>query len=43
MQASKAGRTTTGFLSVAYSPSADGILAHDVTTYDVDGRRVMFS
>lgn len=43
MQATEAGRTTTGFLSVAYSPSADGILAHDVTTYDVDGRRVMFS
>jgi len=43
MEADEGGRTTTGFLSFAYSPAAEGVLAHDVTTYEIDGRRVMFS
>ncbi len=43
MAADAGGRTTTKFLSVAYSPDAEPIHVHDVKTSRVDGRRVMFS
>lgn len=37
------GRTTTGFVSYAFSPDAGPLDVRDVETYDVDGRTVMFS
>lgn len=43
MAADEGGRTTTKFLSLAYSPDADPVHVHDVETSRVDGRRVMFS
>lgn len=43
MTADSGGRTTTGFLSLAFSPTAEPLLVHDVATHEVDGRRVMFS
>lgn len=43
MAADEDGRTTTKFLSVAYSPDAEPVRVHDVETSRVDGRRVMFS
>lgn len=43
MEATASGRTTTGFVSYAFSPDAEPLLVHDVETYAVDGRTVMFS
>ena len=43
MASDDGGRTTTEFLSVAYSPDAEPVHVHDVETSRVDGRRVMFS
>ncbi|WP_418280796.1 type I-B CRISPR-associated protein Cas5b [Halorubrum sp. DTA98] len=43
MAADSGGRTTTEFLSLAYSPRAEPVHVHDVETSRVDGRRVMFS
>lgn len=43
MEANSGGRTTTGFLSLAYAAEGDPLLVHDVETSEVDGRRVMFA
>jgi len=43
MKADPGGRTTSGFLSVAYARSADPLTASGVRTSSVDGRTVMFS
>lgn len=43
MTANEGGRTTTDFLSVAYSPVGESLLVADATTAQVDDRRVMFS
>jgi len=43
MAADTGGRTTTEFLSVAYSPDAEPVHVRDTETSRVDGRRVMFS
>ena len=42
MAADAGGRTTTEFLTIAYSPAGESLLVHDVATAEVDGRRVMF-
>ncbi len=43
MAADAGGRTTTEFLSLAYSPDAEPVHVHDIETSRVDGRQVMFS
>lgn len=43
MAADESGRTTTAFQSIAYATGAEPLRVHDVKTYEVDGRRVMFS
>jgi CRISPR-associated protein Cas5h len=43
MEATNGGRTTTGFVSYAFSPDAESLFVHEVETYAVDGRTVMFS
>lgn len=43
MTAEDGGRTTTGFVSYAFSPDARSLLVHDARTHTVDGRTVMFS
>lgn len=43
MEATGGGRTTTGFVSYAFSPDGKPLLVHDVATHVVDGRTVMFS
>lgn len=43
MEATNSGRTTTGFVSYAFSPEAKSLRVRDVETHSVGGRTVMFS
>ncbi|MGQ4555820.1 type I-B CRISPR-associated protein Cas5b [Halobellus sp. GM3] len=42
MAADSGGRTTTEFLTVAYSPAGESLSVTDVEAVEVDGRRVIF-
>lgn len=43
MEADDGGRTTSAFVSYAYSPDADALPVRDVATRRVDGRTVVFT